>query len=46
MHMAAEIMRLDYALIAPKDEFEVRARGALAGYLPSFQGVLYDIHEA
>jgi hypothetical protein len=46
MHMAAEVMRLDYAMTAPKDEFEVRARGALAGYVPSFQGVLYNIHEA
>ncbi len=46
LHMAADLMRLDYALVAPKDEFEVRARGALAGYAPSFQGIIYDIHEA
>lgn len=43
MHMAKDLERLDYAFANPKYEFEVRAFGALAGYAPSFQGVLYDI---
>jgi len=43
MHMAKDLERLDYAFTNPKYEFEVRAYGALAGYAPSFQGILYDI---
>lgn len=43
MHMGQDLMRLDYALTDPKYLFEIRAYGALAGYAPSFQGVLYNI---
>lgn len=46
MRMGSDMVRLDYALIAPKEEFEFRAYGALAGFCPSFQGMLYDIKEA
>lgn len=44
MHMGAELQRLDYALTAPTEDFEIRAYGALAGYATGLQGVLYDIH--
>lgn len=44
MHMGAELQRLDYAMTAPKDEFEIRGFGALAGYAPALQGLIYDIH--
>jgi precorrin-6B methylase 2 len=43
MHMGKDLARLDYALTNPKYEFENRAYGALAGYAPAFQGVLYDV---
>jgi hypothetical protein len=43
MHMGRDIVRLDYAFTNPKYEFEVRAYGALAGYAPSFQGIIYNI---
>lgn len=46
MHMGSPLVRLDYAMTAPKDEFEVRGFGALAGYASSFQGYMYDIHVA
>ena len=46
MHMGRDLARLDYAMANPKFEFEVRAYGALAGYAPSFQGMIYDIHAA
>ena len=43
MWMGSDLTRIDYALIAPKNEYEIRAFGALAGYAPALQGVLYDI---
>lgn len=46
MHMGQELTRLEYAMTAPLDEFEIRGHGALAGYAPTFQGVIYDIQPA
>ena len=44
MQMGRDMARIDYALTAPLSEFEIRFRGALAGYAPGLQGILYDIH--
>ena len=44
MQMGRDLARIDYALTAPLSEFEIRFRGALAGYAPGLQGILYDIH--
>jgi len=46
MLMGSDFVQLDYAMTAPVQNFEQRAFGALAGYAPSFQFVLYDIHRA
>ena len=46
MLMGSDFVQLDYAMTAPSESFEQRAFGALAGYAPSFQFVLYDIHRA
>ncbi len=43
MHMGRDMQRLDYAFSNPLYEFEIRAFGALAGYAPSFQGLIYNI---
>jgi hypothetical protein len=43
MWMGSDLVRLDYALTAPKYEYEIRAFGALAGYAPALQGVIHDI---
>lgn len=44
MHMANDMVRLDYAITDPKEEFEVRSYGCLAGYFPTAQGIIYNIH--
>lgn len=43
MWMGSDLVRLDYALIAPKNEYEIRAFGALAGYAPALQFAMHDI---
>ena len=45
MFMGSDMVRLDYALAKPSAEFEIRAFGALAGYAPALQGIIYDIHQ-
>ncbi len=46
MLMGSDFVQLDYAMTAPSELFEQRAFGALAGYAPAFQFVLYDIQRA
>lgn len=43
MWMGSDLTRLDYGMVAPKNEYEIRAFGALAGYAPALQGVIHDI---
>lgn len=43
LHMASDVERIDYAVVAPVEEFEVRAYGALAGYAPALQGIIYNV---
>lgn len=46
MLMGSDWVELAYAMTDPKEEFEQRAFGALAGYAPSMQFIIYDIHRA
>lgn len=46
MVMGSDWVELAYAIVNPKEEYEQRAYGALCGYAPSMQFILYDIHRA
>jgi hypothetical protein len=46
MHMGSDWVLLDYAVVNPKQEFESRSFGALAGYAPALQFILYDVQRA
>lgn len=46
MIMGTDWVELAYAMTDPKEEFEQRAYGALAGYAAALQFIIYDIQRA